>query len=248
MAEVFFSLRVLQFLPFAGAIAVARRSWQLALALSVWFWLYFVIKGSDSVSSIDSGSFWRLLMPAIPPLVVMVSCLPVLVPRFGPELAARFPVPVPRIPGRRLLIVAGVLFALVPLVAAAALQPTTDDTRTIKIREIAVPVDPGMDFKATVSGGVVHLTWNSSGEGATRVFYRVARVRGSFDTICRQTGGAANCFYTGAPVKTTRRPSATDRPGRGTWTYRIGVATNWLDDPHMGDVFKVSPSVTVRIR
>ena len=123
LAEVFFSLRVLEFLPFAGAIAVARRSWALAIALSTWFWLYFVIKGSDSVASVDSGSFFRLLLPAIPPLLIMVACLPVLVPRFGPMLAKRYPVPVPRIPGKRLLIAAGVLFAFVPLVAAAALQP-----------------------------------------------------------------------------------------------------------------------------
>src|SRR5262249_29001128 len=67
LGEVFFSLRVLQFLPFAGAIAVARRSWRLALAFSVWFWLYFVIKGSDSVSTVDSGSFFRLVLPPIPP-------------------------------------------------------------------------------------------------------------------------------------------------------------------------------------
>ena len=248
LAEVFFSLRVLQFLPFAGAIAVARRSWQLALALSAWFWLYLVIKGSDSVASVDSGSFWRLLLPAVPPLVIMVSCLPVLVPRFGPELADRFPVSVPRVPGRRLLIVATVLFGLIPLVAAAALQPISDDSRSIQVRNIAVPVDGGIGLKATVAGRAVHLTWNPSGEGSTRVFYRVARVRGDFDTICRPTGGAVNCFYIGAPIATTRATSATDRPGRGTWTYRIGVAANWLDDPQMGDVFKVSPHVTVRVR
>src|SRR5581483_1990319 len=114
LAEQFFSLRVLQFLPFAGAIAAARRSWRLAIALSVWFWLYFVIKGSDAVSSVDSGSFFRLLLPAIPPLVIMVACLPVLIPRLGPVLAERFPAAVPRVPGRRVLIAGTVLFALVP--------------------------------------------------------------------------------------------------------------------------------------
>jgi hypothetical protein len=31
-----------------------------------------------------------------------------------------------------------------------------------------------------------------------------------------------------------------DRPGPGTWSYRVGVAANWLDDPEQGDVFVVS--------
>jgi hypothetical protein len=248
LAEVFFSLRVLQFLPFAGAIAVARRSWPLAIALSTWFWLFFVIKGSDSVSSIDSGSFWRLLLPAIPPLVVMVACLPVLVPRFGPALADRYPPSVPRVPGRRLLIVAAVLFSLVPLVAAAALQPIGGQGRSILVRNIAVPVNTALGLEAKVTGGLVRLDWNPSGGGSTRVFYRVARVHLGFDTICRSSGGAANCFYIGQPVKTTRATAAIDRPGRGTWTYRIGVGTNWLDDEHMGDIFEVSPPVTVTVK
>ena len=239
---------MLQFLPFAGAIAVARRSWPLAIALSTWFWLYFVIKGSDSVSSVDSGSFWRLLLPAIPPLVVMVACLPVLVPRYGAALAERFPPATPRVPGRRVLIAAAVLFSLVPLAAAAALRPIGGQGRSILVRNIAIPVDAGIGLEARVEGGAVHLSWNPSGEGSTRVFYRVARAEGDGDTICRSSGGAANCFYAGRPVATTRETSAVDRPGRGTWTYRIGVGTNWLDDPHMGDVFDVSPPMTVTVK
>jgi 4-amino-4-deoxy-L-arabinose transferase-like glycosyltransferase len=247
LAEVFFSLRVLEFLPFAGAIAVARRSWALAIALSTWFWLYFVIKGSDSVASVDSGSFFRLLLPAIPPLLIMVACLPVLVPRFGPMLAKRYPVPVPRIPGKRVLIAAGVLFAFVPLVAAAALQPIGGEGRSIIVHEIAVPVETAIDLRATVAGRTVRLDWNAVGTGSSRVFYRVLRVRGDTDVLCRSTGGAANCFFSGRKITTTRATSYTERPGRGTFTYRIGVGTNWLDDPRLGDVFLVSAPVTVKV-
>ncbi len=247
LAEVFFSLRVLQFLPFAGAIAVARRSWRLAVALSVWFWLYFVIKGSDSVASVDSGSFFRLLLPAVPPLVLMVACLPVLVPRFGPRIAERFPAPAPRIPGRRTLIVAAVLFGLVPLVAAASLQRTSTGDRALIFHEIAVPVDAGIGLQATVRGRLVVLRWNDAAEGSTRVFYRVERTPRANDVLCQSTSGVTNCFFAGSPVGTTRATAATDRPGRGTFTYRIGVATNWLDDPTKGDVFLVSNPVTVRV-
>ena len=255
LGEVFFSLRVLQFLPFAGAIAVARRSWPLAIALSTWFWLYFVIKGSDSVSSVDSGSFWRLLLPAIPPLVVMVACLPVLVPRLGPVLAKRYPPPAPRVPGRRMLIVAAVLFSLLPLVAAAALQPIGGQGRSIVINRIGVTVDTGIGLQAVAAGNTVRLRWNDAHEGSTRVFYRVLRARGVVDTICRRgggaadsSGGAANCFFIGRIAERTRATSAVDTPGLGTWTYRIGVGANWVDDPRMGDVYEVSAPVTVTVR
>jgi hypothetical protein len=187
-------------------------------------------------------------MPAIPPLVVMVACLPVLVPRFGPALAERYPPTTPRVPGKRLLIAGAVLFSLVPLVATAALQPIGGQGRSILANNIAVPVDSGIGLRATVVGGLVRLRWNDSGEGAARVFYRVVRAKGDGDTICRSSGGAANCFYIGIRIATTRETSVVDRPGRGTWTYRVGVATNWLDDPRMGDVFKVSPPVTVTLR
>jgi hypothetical protein len=248
LGEVFFSLRVLQFLPFAGAIAVARRAPALAAALSVWFWLYFVIKGSDSVSSVDSGSFFRLLLPAIPPLVLMVACLPVLVPKVGPALAERFPAGAPRLPGRRLLIAAAVVFSLVPLVASAALRPLSGVGRALIVNQIAVPVQPGIGLRATVSNGVVHLSWNAVREGSTRVFYHVLRQRGTDDTHCHGTGGAANCFYRGLPSSETRTAAAVDRPPVGVWTYRIGVAANWVDDPKMGDVFLLTAPVTVTVR
>ena len=247
LGEVFFSLRVLQFLPFAGAIAVARRSWPLAIALSTWFWLYFVIKGSDSVSSVDSGSFWRLLLPAIPPLVVMVACLPVLVPRLGPVLAKRYPPPAPRVPGRRMLIVAAVLFSLVPLVAAAALQPIggrgpldrrqQDRRHRGHGRSGSRPWPPGTP--CACAGTTLH-------EGSTRVFYRVLRAEGPVDTICRRGGRRrANCRPSGAAQLLLHRadrradalrPRPSTRPAGGTWTYRIGVGANWVDDPKMGDV------------
>ena len=48
-------------------------------------------------------------------------------------------------------------------------------------------------------------------------------------------------------LRTTRRSAAVDRPGPGTWTYRVGAAANWVDDPEMGDVFLLSNPVTVTV-
>ncbi len=247
LAEVFFSLRVLQFLPFAGAIAVARRSWPLAAALSVWFWLYFVIKGSDAVASVDSGSFFRLLLPAMPPLLLMVACLPVLVPRLGPALAERFPPTAARVPGRRTLIAAAVLFSLVPLVAAAALQPLSGTSRSLILHDIAVPIDAGLGLRADVRGRTVHLHWNGFGSSTARVFYRVRSVRGPTDFFCKPSSAAFICIYAGVLRRRTRGTDVIDRPGPGTWTYRVAVGTNYLDDPTQGDLFELSRPVVVTV-
>jgi hypothetical protein len=46
---------------------------------------------------------------------------------------------------------------------------------------------------------------------------------------------------------TTKGTSFVDNPGPGTWTYRIGVSANWLNDLQLGDDYVVSPPVTVRL-
>jgi hypothetical protein len=42
--------------------------------------------------------------------------------------------------------------------------------------------------------------------------------------------------------------SFVDKPGRGRWTYRLGLAANWLNSPDYGDVYSVGPPLVVRIR
>ena len=215
-----------------------------------------MIKGSDSVSSVDSGSFWRLLLPAIPPLVVMVACLPVLVPAVRAGAGEALPAARAAGPGRRVLIVAAVLFSFVPLVAAAALQPIGGEGRSIIVeqdRRHRRPVDRA-EGDGRREHGAPALERLRRGS-ATRVFYRVLRAEGRVDTICRKGGGvedattgAANCFFIGQIAERTRATSAVDSPGRGTWTYRIGVGANWVDDPKLGDVFTVSAPVTVTVR
>ena len=52
------------------------------------------------------------------------------------------------------------------------------------------------------------------------------------------------CYFYGEPLGTTRDHSfvvADPPPGA---TYRIGVGTNWADDPDFGDIFVFSPSVS----
>jgi hypothetical protein len=63
----------------------------------------------------------------------------------------------------------------------------------------------------------------------------------------RLRNSADNCELFMAQVGTTRSTSFDDRPGPGSWSYRIGVSANWLNDPTLGDVYVVSEPVSVTI-
>jgi hypothetical protein len=45
----------------------------------------------------------------------------------------------------------------------------------------------------------------------------------------------------------TRATSLIDSPGKGTWSYRVTVSANWLDDTRLGDVYVVSPPLAVTV-
>ena len=246
LREVFWSMRVLQWLPFAGAIAVARRSVPAALLLSVWFWGFFVLKGSSEDATVDSGSFFRFLLPAIPAFLLLAASLPLLIPKYGADLARRTALPrAPRL-GRRALIAAVVVLGVFPVVAAAAASPLRGPDEVLQHIEIALPVDD-IDLEAR-GNRIVRLSWSEPDTGSTRVFYKLFRSPAASDYLCFDGGsGADRCTLVSVQLRTLRKTSALDRPGPGTWTYRVGAAANWVDDPELGDVFLLSNPVTVTV-
>lgn len=86
LRENFFSQRLLQWLPLAGVIAVARRSVPLAIALGGWFFGYIAFRATSSSATFENGEFFRLLLPAIPAYVLLVAALPLLVPTLAARL------------------------------------------------------------------------------------------------------------------------------------------------------------------
>ena len=54
------------------------------------------------------------------------------------------------------------------------------------------------------------------------------------------------CLLNSEPIATTRDLSFVDETAPPTATYRVGVGTNWIDDPEAGDVFAFSLPVAVR--
>jgi hypothetical protein len=86
--EYFWSHRVLQWIPIAGVVAVARRSTRTAAALGGWLGGYVVFRAAQPGVGLAEGELFRALLPALPAYVLLASALPLLVPtlvaRLGP--------------------------------------------------------------------------------------------------------------------------------------------------------------------
>jgi len=45
----------------------------------------------------------------------------------------------------------------------------------------------------------------------------------------------------------TRSTSLVDHPGSGTWSYRVAVSANWLNNDRLGDVYVLSGPVVITV-
>jgi hypothetical protein len=120
LREFFWSQRLLQWLPIAGTIAVARRAPPLALLLGGWTLSFGVVQGSQPDAGLDGGGIFRVLLPALPAYVLLAAAIPLLVPTLSVRFGGRLdPLSPGRRPGRRALVVAAIVLAAVPLATAA---------------------------------------------------------------------------------------------------------------------------------
>jgi hypothetical protein len=120
LREFFWSQRLLQWLPLAGVVAVARRSVPLALLLGGWLLGFGVVLGSQPEAGLEGGGMFRVLLPALPAYVLLTAAIPLLVPTLAVRLGTKLdPLSPGYRPGRSALAIAAVLLALVPLATAA---------------------------------------------------------------------------------------------------------------------------------
>lgn len=249
LREFFFSARLAQWAPIAGALAVARWHRPAAGLLLAWVLSTFLVKGSSFVSSIENASFWRLVMPALPAYVMLVAAIPLLVPTARRRLQSSFaPRPDTRPLSLRAAVVTAVVAALVPLGFVLNAQPQRGPDRAVIVDNILVPVSSEiaeLELSAPVTERgtdrtTVTLSWTDTTTRA-RPFYRVYRTQlGTAPAQCNPEG-ADRCLQTMFHIGTTRERSFVDRDAFVGARYRIGVAANWVDDPEQGDVFALSP-------
>jgi hypothetical protein len=257
LREVFWSRRLLEFLPLAGLVAVARSSFAKAAFLGGWFGAFILVKIPRA--SVDDASIWRLLTPSWPALLLLISALPLLLPGIGAGLAK---VPRPsdaRLVGRGLALGLGVVTVL-PLLVVLLLTPVKGAMAArLELEDLYVTRDSSIKLAATQRNGAVTLKWTGGGTRRADVFYRVLRARPSVDVpkgsppfpkardglLCEKSGPSRCIMYMDV-VGTTRGRSFVDRPGAGPWVYRLEVAGNWLDNQTRGDPFVFSDDVTIK--
>ncbi len=253
LRENFWSARLVQWAPFAGVLAVLRvRRGAIAALLVGWLAAFLVVKGFSTRASIEGNTFWRLVMPAWPAYLLLFASIPLLVPTLARRLGERVRAPAATPVTRRWIVVAATLSLLVPAVTIAAASPSSGPDLAVHQDDagnfILTSVEQGIDVTTRRVGSGQELTWTTGTDWRANVFYRVYRTAGpEADVECEHSDGATAvyCFIRSAPIATTREPFYVDTaPPAGGATYRIGVATNWADDPEQGDVFAFSPPVS----
>lgn len=232
--EFFWSVRLVEWLPLAGTIAVARRSRPKALFLLAWLASFVVLKGSAFQASVEDGSFWRLVMPGFPALLVFLAALPLLRPGVRRLSAA----PVPRT-SIAVVAAAAAALAVAPVVAIASFGPQEGPSIVQHYTERSIlPVDSS--FRSHIEplgGGRVLLTWDEPDTGSVTPSYTIFRVNRAVDWRCEPLGDSRrSCIYDSDQVHFTAETSWVDRPPKGEWTYRVGLSANWQNEPKFGDV------------
>jgi hypothetical protein len=252
--EHFWSARVIEWMVVAGLIGLARRSLTALLVVGGWFAAFVVTKGTYAPASIDDASIFRIMMPSYPAFILMIGALVYLWPH-GRRARPASPAPTTRTAGNRrrrlmLLGAAALVFALYPLALVATATPLRGPTpRAYVALGLVRSVDPSLRLSARTHGNRVRLSWQQPHPHGTAVFFRVWR-SGAPD------GGAA-CAPVPHGVDDCQLAmedlgafggTFVDKPGLGRWTYRLGLAANWLNSPDFGDVYSVGPPLVVRTR
>jgi hypothetical protein len=252
LREFFWSARLAQWAPIAGLVAVLRvRRGAMAALLAGWLAAFLVVKGFSPRADIQANTFWRLLMPAWPAYLILFASIPLLIPTFARRLGDRMrPLQTPAI-ARRWIVVAAIGCVALPAAALAASSPAEPPTPAVLQdapgggSDILAPVDESVELEVKREGTATRLKW-SDDAWRGNVFYRVYRYDGpGEDTDCNISSGVAwYCYVKGTPVATTRENTFIDTSAPARATYRIGVGTNWINDPEQGDVFAFSLPVS----
>jgi len=249
LREFFYSARLVQWAPIAGAIAVARWRPGVAALLVGWLAAFLAIKGASPLASIEGNTFFRLLMPAWPAYLLLLAAVPLLVPTLVRRLGARVtPAPPGVAVGWKPAAAVVLLVAVVPLLTVVVARPQLSPENVVLSDDggntLLTPVDRSIDVRAVRRGATTLLSW-SPGDWRAGVSFRVMRTAGAGpDTTCT-TAGVTSCLLVMETLKETRDSRYVDPASPAGSTYRIGVMADYRNPPVGGDMFAVSRPVRI---
>jgi hypothetical protein len=235
LMEVFWSVRLLEWIALAGVVAATRRAPARGAFLVVWFVMFIIVKGSSSQASISTTSYFRLTEPGLPAFVLLAAAVVYLVPRRKTRPERKAPRPLPR----WTVALTAVVGALVPLIVVVALRPQPDAGSTVRDLAHSTEAPISNALAATVSNG--RLTWKPVDGHGARLQYVVYRVDPSSGGCTAPTSGARECLFAGTFVGTTRD---TSYPASSAATYRIAAGANYTDEQNGSDLMLLGPPVT----
>ena len=250
--EYFWSNRLVEWIPLAGVLGALRVSRAKGALLAVWLGLFFLVKGSSPLASVDTASFWRLLTPAWPAYFLLGISILAIVPTLGgrlqPVVAA-----VPGRPRRRELWIAFAFLGLLPLVVAAAI-PRNGAYRAIRnnSHNLYVPVDRSFHVAAQAGASGVALTWPDPGSGSVKPVYLVLRTKAGTTSdegvnCTPRPGGVPPCVIAMDELGYATARHFVDHPGAGNWVYRVALAASYNNAPNVGDPLLYSGPVQVTV-
>jgi hypothetical protein len=234
--EVFWSVRLLEWIALAGVVAAIRRAPVRGVFVVAWFLMFIVVKGSSNQASISTTSYFRLTEPGLPAFVLLAAALVYLVPRRSTHSDRKAPRPVPR----WTVALTAVVGALVPLILVLALRPQPDAGSTVRDLAHSTEAPISSALAATVSDG--RLTWKPVDGHGARLQYVIYRVDAGSGGCTAPTSGARECLFAGTSVGTTRD---TSYPVSSAATYRVAAGANYRDEQNGSDLMLLGPPVTV---
>jgi hypothetical protein len=247
LGEVFWDLRLLQFLVIAGAIGALRRNVRTGLFLGVWFMAYAFLKGMSAQADVSTTSYFRLTLPGLAALAFLGPAIAFLWPGTRTFRTAIQPESW-SIRLRSPAAVAAAFVALVPIAVVLLEQPAS----TIRFGRLIpahtdAPISRALTPQVTKAGGAVRLSWRpTSRPGSTRVTYAIFRTTGN-DGCSLPPTGSRQCIITAPVLTSTAETTITDRPGRGHFWYRVAAVADYQAIPTSTDIMLLGPAVSVQL-
>jgi hypothetical protein len=251
LREVFWSLRLLEFVLVAGSIALVGRSRAKGALVVLWFLGFGLVKATNNLSSVPSTSLYRYLLPAWPAWVLLAASLPFLWPR-GVAARARTRaaesarVAATRHLPRAAMAIIAIALAVGPLVMAIAAAPIAKGAVAQEGAVGPVPVvDFGLVARRTGANGIV-LTWRPIRTARARYVYRVFR---DATGGCTYSGiGAPVCAFSSPAIADTRDPTYHDPSARGPEVYRVALVAGWSLEQARSNALLLSRPISVPAR